>query len=71
MKTTDPYQNAKDHSLWPDDIINIHNCLKVLQSLPYPLHGELDYIDSDGEHTAKLWFDGETEVWLVDTGSWK
>ena len=72
MTAIDTYAKALDNSLWPDDIDTIAKCLKVLSTLPYPLDGTLDYYDSNGDLTAKFWYDGSnSEQWLVDIGSWK
>lgn len=65
------YKDALDNSLWWDDLKAIGDCIEHLTKMPYPLSGTLDYYDSNGDLTAKIWYDSEGEQWLADIGSWR
>jgi hypothetical protein len=51
-------------ALWPSDMAEV---LKVADQVAQlkGVYGELVYYRDDGEELAVIWWDGESETWLV------
>jgi hypothetical protein len=58
-------KEAVKTALWPSDMAEV---LKVADQVAQlkGVYGELVYYRDDGEELAVIWWDGESETWLVN-----
>jgi hypothetical protein len=58
-------EEAVKTALWPSDMAEV---LKVADQVAQlkGVYGELVYYRDDGEELAVIWWDGESETWLVN-----